>query len=70
MIIIDNYFEKKNYMNIQMKTNKIEESCIHHLYLHLIFISLVVLIFQNRKLPIISTKILSFLRQENRTEVA
>ena len=68
MIIIDDYFEQKILYEYKMKNNKIEESCIHHLCLPLIFISLFVLIFQ--KIPIIITKILSFSGQENRTVVA
>ena len=45
-----------------MKNNKIEESCIYHLCLHSICNSLFVLIFQKRKILIIITKLLSFLR--------
>ena len=53
-----------------MKIKFIEESCIHHSCLHSNLISLFGLIFQKRKILIIITKILSFLRQENRTGVA
>ena len=50
MIIIDEYFEKKNCMNkksdiILITIKFIEKSCIHHSCLHSIFISLFVLIF-------------------------
>ena len=46
-------------MNIKMKNNQTEESCIHHSCLRSIFISLFVLIFlifQKRKIPIIITR--------------
>ena len=77
MIII----EKKYCMNIKMKNIKyyidgnqfIEESCIHH-YVFIQFISVCLVAFsyfsKKEKIPIIITKILPFLKQENRTVVA